>query len=105
MTGVFNAFNSSPMTSAKSPLPNPPLVKGRELDFPVSPLGKGSHCVAEVPSVVASGVGLRGVISLVYPPGLDNEGLRGVNERLGKESTKASCKLLTGVSLGVNGVI
>ncbi len=37
------------------------LIKGREQDFPLSPLYKGSHCVAEVPSVVASGVGLRGV--------------------------------------------
>ena len=52
-----------------------PLVKVRELNFLVSPLGKGSHWVAEVPSVVASGVGLRGVkpgsrkkIRFVYTP-------------------------------------
>jgi hypothetical protein len=47
------------------PHPNPLLGKGRELDFLVSPLGKGSHCVGRVSRLEASGVGLRGVVSFV----------------------------------------
>jgi len=56
---VYTQVIESPLF-LKLPHPNPPLVKGRELIFPVSPLVKGRELIFPV-SPLDKG-GLRGVI-------------------------------------------